>query len=138
MSSDENKLFYSPVYGSTLIFFGVIFTAIFILGYVIADISEALFYNILSALMIIIGYGILTGPYAIYSDQELILYTYGFKVRKTISYEDKTEIEVKNNHLYHQGKKIQMNDWFIKKADWNRMIQFYSSSEEALLSELKD
>ena len=135
---EENRLYYSPVYGRLLIALGILFTAIFILGYFIAGITESIFYCMLTAIIIIVGFGILNGPYAVYDEEVLILFTYGFKEKQRIKYKDKSEITVKSNHLYHNGKKIKMNDWFIRKADWNRMIQFYSSSDESLLSELKD
>lgn len=138
MSAEAQLVCYRPVYGRVLILLGVVFSAIFILGFIIADMVEALFYNILSAAMIIVGFGILKGPYIIYDDSQLILYAYGLKERERINYKNKTAIEVKNNRLYYQGKKVKINEWFIKKADWERLIRFYSGKETDLLDELKD
>ena len=100
--------------------------------------GESLAYCLLTGLMIIIGYNIQKGPYAVYDDQNIYLYNFRFKQREHYQFKNKAQITVKNNLFYLDNKKLKMNKWFINKSDWNRMVQFYSSSEDALLSELKD
>lgn len=131
-------MYYNPVYGRLLIAFGVLFTIIFVLGFAIADMAESLAYCLLTGLMIIIGYNIQQGPYATYNENGITLYNFRFKEREHYQFKDKSQITVNKDLFYLNGKKLKMNKWFIKKSDWNRMVQYYSSSDESLLTELKD
>jgi hypothetical protein len=128
---------YKSIYGRFLIVIGIVFTAIFILGF-IADIDNSIYYTLLGGIIILGGYGMLKGHYAIYDEQSISTFNFGFSKRTTYEFKDKSEIQVKNNLLYCNGKKLKMNSWFISKSDWSRMLKFYSDSDDTLLSELKD
>ena len=121
-----------------LIVLGILFTAIFILGYFIAEIGDAIYYCLMSALLIVVGFGILSGPYATYDSISIQLYNFTGKSRKEYSFTDRSEINIKGNHFYLNGKKLKMNKWFINEEEWQRMVNFYSSDADSLFTELKD
>lgn len=136
--SIEQRVHYKKAYGRMLIVLGILFTSIFILGYFIAEIGDAIFYCLMSAVLIVVGFGILSGPYATYDSSSIQLYNFTGKSRKEYSFSDQSDIQVKGSHFYLKGDKLKMNKWFMNEEEWQRMINFYSSDADSLFTELRD
>lgn len=89
--------------------------------------------------MIYLGVNTLRQPYARYNKTELILYRLTGSVRKKITYADPSEIKIQEGRLMYQGKKLKLNNWFVRQSDWSRMLRFYTSpSSDELLDELQE
>jgi hypothetical protein len=139
MESNEQQLFYRPVIGRLYILFGILFIGIFIMGLVILHDWKNILYALISSFLIYIGYSIIKNPYANYSDKEINLYSFYGKSREKHEFSDKKAVKVTEKNIFLKGKKLKMNSWFLRQADWRRLREFYSPDQNAsLLSELQD
>jgi len=109
------------------------------MGLVILQDWKNILYAIISSFLIYIGYSIIKNPYATYSDKEIILFSFYGKSREKHEFSDKKAVKVTEKNIFLEGKKLKMNSWFLRQADWRRLREFYSPDQNAsLLSELQD
>ncbi len=109
------------------------------MGLVILHDWKNILYALISSFLIYIGYSIIKNPYANYSDNEINLYSFYGKSREKHEFTAKNEVKVTEKNIFLNGKKLKMNSWFLRQADWRRIQEFYSPDENAsLLSELQD
>lgn len=125
---DEQSLYYSPVYGRLLMALGILFCTIFALGFLIAGMGESVLYLIFTSFMIVVGYYIQRNPYALYGEDFIQMNHYNGRQRERVTFKSKSDVQIKDDRFYVDNKKLKMNKWFIREADWRRMVQFYSDS----------
>ena len=133
----NGEIKYQRIWGRLYITFALIFAAIFILGASVLNDSSILFNLLLCGMMVIIGNSMLKRPYAVYNEKEIIQYSFYGTIRKHYKFDQRGDIEIKNNHFYLNSKKLKMNVWFVDNADWERAKLFYAG-EFDLVEELKD
>ncbi|MBD3636524.1 MAG: hypothetical protein HUJ25_04210 [Crocinitomicaceae bacterium] len=129
---------YNPIYGRILIVLGIVFSLIFLLGFFVVHINESLLYTLFGAFLIVIGYGMIKGCYVKYGKDFIEAYNFTGGIRKRHEFSKKSDVTIRNGQLFVHGQRIWINNWFLKKADWKRMIAFYSESDDSLLTELVD
>ena len=128
--NEQGKIRYQPIWGRLYIVLALIFAAIFVVGAVILHDSSIYLNLVLCAVIFMIGQSMIKRPYAIYTDTDIIQYSFWGSIRKHYQFKDRGEIEVRNNHLYLKGKKLKMNSWFLDPKDWDRVLAYYSGKEE--------
>ena len=125
--------------GRLYILFGILFIGIFIMGLIILHDWKNIIYALASSFLIYIGYSVIKNPYASYSEKHLEMFTFYGKTREKHEFLDKKDLKVTETNIYLEGKKLKMNSWFLRKADWRRLQEFFAEDENAnLLSELQD
>ncbi|MFT4601462.1 MAG: hypothetical protein ACI857_001642 [Arenicella sp.] len=139
MASNEQQLFYRPVIGRLYIIFGILFIGIFIMGLIILQDWTNIIYALASSFLIYIGYSVLKKPYASYSEKDVVLYSFYGKTRNNHTFLTKKDLKVTENNIFLNDKKLKMNSWFLRPADWRRLQEFFDTEENVkLLSELQD
>lgn len=136
MSKETNTLHYRPLVGRLYVTAGILFTCIFIIGWIVLDEWLNLFYAICSLAVIYIGIQINRHPYAEYSAKAITLNNFWGSSREQHEFDSINAIEVTQQHVFLNGKKLKMNAWFLQKGDWMRMKRFYSDAAE--LDELQE
>ena len=126
----NGEIRYQSLWGRLYITFSLLFGVVFILGAIVLEDITIAINLLLCIVMLIIGNTMLKKPYAVYNEKEIIQYSIYGSVRKHHCFERKEEVEIKNNHLYLNGKKLKMNNWFVRKKDWERAKRFYSGQSE--------
>lgn len=137
MSDEQQHLYYRPIIGRLYITSGILFTLIFVIGLFLLGEWLNLVYAICSLAIIYIGAQILKHPYATYSESQINLNNFWGSVREQHDLVDIKAVEVTENNLFLNGKKLKMNAWFLQKSDWDRMQRFYTSGS-GLEDELKE
>jgi hypothetical protein len=138
MNDEKYSVNYNPVYGRLYILFGIIFSVIFILGIFVLKDYTILLYLLFSGFLIVIGKSALKTNYAVFSKNELILFNLFGKQRKKYSFSLKTDVISRNNHLYYKGKKIKLNNWFVKKNEWRELMEFYATEDKSIIDEIQE
>jgi len=128
---------YQAIWGKLYILFGFLFGLLFIFsGIMLGDYS--IFINVIASIILIyFGFSMKKYPYAKYGNEEIIIIGRFGTVRKHYLFKNKSKINVRNNKLYLEEKKLRVNPWMINKKDWRRMMEFYDP-ERVMLDELKD
>lgn len=129
MPQKENTLYYRPVVGRVYITFGILFILIFIMGTIILKDYWNILYAIASSFLIYIGNNIIKNPYAQFSENELVLFSFYGKTREKHSFTSKKQVNFKNKLVYIDGKKVKLNSWFIQNSDWRRFEAFYANDQ---------
>lgn len=128
---------YQAIWGRLYLLFAILFGLIFIIASYLLDDYSNLF-NLIGALVIgYIGYSMLKRPYLRYSKNAIIVYNYIGSIRKSYQFVHLEDIKLKSNRLYLNGEKLKINDWMVRKADWNRFINYYDQSN-SIINELQD
>lgn len=135
---ESSSVYYGKVYANVLIVLGILFTLLFFLGFLILEDVTSLVSCGASGLIIMTGFLMKRKPYLTYGPKEIQLYSVTGKVREGFYFNDKRAVRISNNHIFLDDKKLKANDWFLNKAEWQRMVDYYSDSSEVLMSELKD
>jgi hypothetical protein len=127
---------YKAVYGRVYIFFGIIFTIVFIAGGIILDDPINYAYAIASLFMIQIGRNVIKNPYAEFDEKNIILYSFWGNIREKYSISSKKDLKLVKNRIYLNNKKLKMNSWFLATNDWKRILVFYALDNSSLDDEL--
>jgi hypothetical protein len=127
---------YKAVYGRIYIFFGILFTVVFIAGGIILDDPINYAYAIASLFMIQIGWNVLKKPYAEFDQKTIILYSFLGKIREKYEFSSNKELKLIKNRIYLNNKKLKMNSWFLATNDWKRILAFYELADSELDDEL--
>ena len=133
----HDRVRYHPIWAVLYIFFGILFTIIFILGYVVLQQITDLISIVFGLFLIFIGNSFRKQPYMEYGEHFITVFNFFGKPRKKYTFQSKKDVFIDKNRLYLNGKKISANDWMIRKEDWMRALAFYSKDSDALIEELK-
>lgn len=133
----QNEIKYQAIWGRLYILLGVLFGILFVSGGVILN-DYTIYFNLIGSVIIIhIGYSMLNQPYVRYAENELVVYGFLGQARKHYKFDSIHSIKIKDNRLYHQNKKLKLNNWMVDKQDWKRMLAFFDP-EDKLINELND
>lgn len=131
------KVHYLSIYSGLYITLGFVFIVIFILGAVILQEFEMYLYIAAGLFLVVMGFSMRKTPYLLYDEQHIIVYGLFGQVRKEYSFEDKSEVYVRNKLFYLKDKKISANHWMVSKHDWRRAMEFFGEGSK-LINELQD
>lgn len=127
---------YKSVYGRIYIFFGILFTIVFIAGAIILSDLFNLIYAVASVFMIQMGWNMLKKPYAEFDQKMIILYSFWGNIRNKYEFSSKNDLKLKNNRIWLADKKLKMNSWFLATNDWKRILKYYDLDSSELDDEL--
>lgn len=127
---------YKSVYGRIYIFFGILFTIVFIAGAIILSDLFNLIYAVASVFMIQMGWNMLKKPYAEFDQKTIILYSFWGNIRNKYEFSSKNDLKLKNNRIWLADKKLKMNSWFLATNDWKRILKYYDLDSSELDDEL--
>ena len=126
------ELWYQRIWGTVNIALGIIFSVIFILGAVVLNDPSLLFYLILTGGNIYFGWVRIKQPCVICDEAVQgsagAIRVYGIfgQLLVTYTYSHRSEIMVKENRLYQNGKKLKFNSWFTNLHQWEKIKRYYT------------
>lgn len=126
LNNSTHEVWYVSAWGLFHVITGIVFSLIFLIGALLLEDLKLLAYIICSAGLVYMGFVRLKKPYIRYSASKIELTgTFGEQLR---SYEIKPgdETVVKHNRIYLNGSLLRFNNWFVKKAQYNKMLRFYN------------
>jgi len=138
ITTSMRKIKYQAIWSSLYILLGVLFGLLFIFGALLLEDLTVLFNSLAAIIVIYIGYKMRKQPYAEYNAQEIKLYSYLGTIRKRYTFQSPSAITIKSNRLYLNNEKLKINAWMVDKKDWQRMLDFYSDTNDVMLDELQD
>jgi len=131
------KIYYKQIWGSLYLILGIIFSVLFILGFLVLHDFYILTYLILSIGLIVMGFFRLKTPYLICNKNEILVFGLIGNVLYRYSFLNDTEISINKNRFYLNGKKMKFNVWFTNKHHWKQLYQRFSN-EVKIEDELVD
>lgn len=128
---------YQKVWSSLYWIFGMSASTLFVFGGLYLGDCTLFLYLLASLYLVAIGISMSKNPYCIYGLTEIKVFGHFRKMRKIYRFDGPSDILVRNNRLYINGRKLRFNAWFINEEEWKRMIIFYSP-DDILIHELNE
>jgi hypothetical protein len=133
----KNQIKYQASWARLYLLAGFLFNLLFLFSAYILNQWNILFNLLAGVFVMAIGWGMLKYPYMRYSENEIQVFGFFGTIRKHYTFESIQEIVVKDHRLYLQGKKLQLSQWLVDKADYRRM-EAYFDPDVAYMDELTD
>jgi hypothetical protein len=131
--SENINLRINLIWTRLAIILSIMCAIIFIAAFITLRKSEILIYILATLPPVIAGYQMSKQPYATVSKNKIVIFSVFGTIKKTYQIKKNERFELKNNRIYqissNKSTKIKVNQWFVNKHDWQRVIDVFSNSE---------